>query len=94
VTQLSIVFPEGTTDAVRSSSPLSGRRHRAGPYSGGERQRIAIACTLAAEPGILVCDEITSGLDTTVAAEIVELLDSSGTGQRSEGGRVRAGRRA
>jgi len=45
-----------------------------GRVSGGERRRISLAMALVASPAILLCDEVTSGLDSTTAYSMVRTL--------------------
>ena len=67
-----------TAAALLESVGISDPERRLNEYphqfSGGMRQRAAIALALACDPEVLLCDEPTTGLDVTIQAQILELL--------------------
>ena len=59
-------------DLVKLPASIMTRLPRA--LSGGQKQRINLARALAAEPDLILCDEVTSALDTVVGAAILDLI--------------------
>lgn len=59
-------------DLIKLPRALADRR--CDDLSGGQKQRVNLARALAAEPDIILCDEVTSALDTVVRGAILDLL--------------------
>jgi putative ABC transport system ATP-binding protein len=71
----------GRSESVADVEPLleavglgEARARRVRELSGGEQQRLAVACALAGRPELVIIDEPTASLDRTAAISLVEVL--------------------